>query len=65
MGVTAAASDVTKDLFPGNADRPLAIQIVKPPVQLLSLDVCQRDPFRSRAKTLPQLFHQPQPLTST
>jgi hypothetical protein len=59
-----AVTDVAKDFFPWNAGRPVAIQLVKPPVQLFSLGACQGDPLRRRAETLPEFLHQPQPLLS-
>ena len=51
-----ATSNRAKDLFPGNADGAVSIQLIEPTVQLLMLCVRLRNSLGRRGETVPELL---------
>src|SRR5439155_7882897 len=55
-----ATANAAKYLFPGNPDRAVAIQLIEPAVQLVTLCVRQWDGLRRRGETVPELLQEAQ-----
>jgi hypothetical protein len=49
------------NLFPWNANRALAIELIQPTIKFLSLWLCQRYRIWARGKAVPQLLEEPEP----